>query len=91
MVFDGTTATTAESTPSQNATDIVSFTLTSKGSNAEVSVGIFFGSAITYLLFEEAVNANTSFIYTGKPIRVLPNYKIFISTNAQIDFYFTIL
>jgi len=57
-------------------------------------VGIFYGSSITYILFEEPLaasgTATCNYIYSGNKIRVLPDYKIFISVNASCDYYFTI-
>lgn len=92
MVFDGTTATNATSTASQNATDLISFSITSKGGAITASVGVFFGSSITYILFDEDVAEGEAYIYLGNPIRILPEYKIFISVSGgTADYYFTIL
>lgn len=91
MVFKGTTSSTANSEPANIASDIISFTIANKGGGAaEVSIGIVYGSTITYLYFEKTINANDVSTYSGNIIRVLPNYHIFISTNVEIDYYFTI-
>lgn len=91
MVFKGTTATTALSTASQNDTDIVSFSLANTtGGALTVTVGISYGSVMTYILYNQSVNAGNSYIYAGEPIRVLPNYTIFVSVSGSFDYYFTI-
>jgi hypothetical protein len=92
MVFQGTTASSAISTASQNATDIVSYSIANKTLGAiTVKVGIFYGSGITYILYNEALGAGETFIYTGDKIRVLPNYLIYVEASGSADYYFTIL
>lgn len=96
MVFDGTTASNATSIASGNATDIVSFTISNKtGGAVTVRVGIFYGSAIVYILYNEplaaAGSAGCNYVYLGEKIRVLPGYQIFVNVSGTCDFYFTIL
>ena len=95
MVFSGSTSSTVDSTASSNATDIISFTISNKsGVAATVSVGIFYGSSLTYILYNEPLaaqgTATCNYVYSGDKIRVLPDYRIFVSVNASCDFYFTI-
>jgi hypothetical protein len=93
MVFDGTTATNATSTASQNTTDIISFTIANKSGGAiTASVGIFYGSAITYVLYNEPLGGSdpNNYVYLGNRIRVLPDYQIFVSVSGTADYYFTI-
>ena len=96
MVFSGNTTSTAESAEIDIAANITSFTLSNKsGGTIEASVGVFLGSTIVYVLFEEPLaasgTATCNFIYNGKPIRMLPNYKIFVLVTGSCDYYFTIL
>jgi hypothetical protein len=92
MVFHGTTATTAESPANNIESDIISFSIANTtGGSLTARVGIFYGSTIVYILYDKAINSGDSYIYSGEPIRVLPNYKIFVSFSGSMDYYFTII
>jgi len=93
MVFDGTANTTAESSSFDTAADIVSFSLANKtGGAITASVGIFFGSAITYILFNEPLGGSDplNYVYLGGRITVPTGYAIFISVSGACDYYFTV-
>lgn len=95
MIFDGTTSSTAVSIASENATDIISYTICNKSGGAvTASVGIFYGSTITYILYQEPLAAAGSvtcnYVYLGEKIRVSPNYQILITVTGSCDYYFTI-
>lgn len=92
MVFNGNTSSTAISTASQNATDIVSYTVANRsGGGITASIGIFLGSSITYILFNKSLAAGETYVYPGERIRVLPEHQIFVSVSGSADYYFTIL
>lgn len=93
MVFKGSTSGTAISTASENATNIISFTLAdTSGSANQVSVGIFYGSTITYLLKNESLAGSdpVTYVYIGNPIKVLPGYQIVVTASGACDYYFSI-
>lgn len=91
MVFKGTTAATAESTPKNAAADIISFSLANKtGGAVTVRVALFYGSTITHILYDYSIPAGESYVYLGERIRVLPLYQIFVSVSGATDYYFTI-
>lgn len=92
MVFEGTTATNATSTPSQNATDLISFSIAPKtGSAITARVGVVYGSSITYILYDEDIADGAAYVYPGNKIRILPNYSIYVEVSGNADYYFTII
>ena len=93
MVFDGTVTTTAISNPFDTAADIVSFSIANKSGGAvTVKVGIFFGSSITYILYDEPLGGSdpANYVYLGGRITIPTGYAIFVSASAACDYYFTI-
>lgn len=91
MVFDGNTSSTAVSDVFDISGDIQSFSLANKSGGAiTASVAIFFGSAITYILFEEDIADGENYIYLGGPIRIVKGYQLLVSASGSCDYYFSI-
>lgn len=94
MVFNGTTATNATSEALLTAADIVSFSIANKSGGAvTVSVGLVYGSSITYLLYNEPLGGGTdpnNYVYLGGRITIPVNYSIFVSVSGTCDYYFTV-
>ena len=93
MVFEGTTATSEQSVTFETSADIVSFSIANKSGGAvTVSVGIFYGSSITYIIYNEPLGGSDpeNYVYLGGRITVPTGYAISVSVSAICDFYFTI-
>ncbi len=90
-VFSGNITSNATSTAYPSPTKIVSFSLANKtGGNVDVSVGIFYGSSIAYILYQKQVVTKDSYIYLGEEILVPANYQIYIAVSGSTDYYFTL-
>ncbi len=95
MIFKGTTNTFEVGAVLTSAAEVESFSISNKsGGVATISVGIFSGSTITYILYNEPLAAagtvTCNYIYLGKPIIVPIGYQIIVSASASCDFYFSI-
>lgn len=91
MVFDGSTSSTAVSETYNIESDIISYSIANKSGGAiTAKVGLVYGSAITYILYDEALSSGETFIYPGERIRLRPNYRIFVEVSGSADFYFTL-
>lgn len=93
MVFNGTTATNATSETLSTAADIVSFSIANKSGGAvTVSVGIFYGSSVTYILYNEPLGGSdpNNYVYLGERITIPTNHAIVVSCSGACDYYFTI-
>ena len=91
MVIKGTTATTYNSASINMASKIVSFSLANKtGGTVTASIGIFYGSTITYIIYNKSIATADSYIYTGNEITIPKNYQIFINVSGSTDYYISI-
>jgi hypothetical protein len=95
MVISGNTASTTSSAVINIAANIISYSLCNKsGGSITASIGIVYGSTITYILYNEplaaAGTATCNYIYLGEKIGIAPNRSIFISVSGSCDYYLTI-
>jgi hypothetical protein len=72
----------------------MSFTITNKtAGTAKVTIGIKYGSTFDIVYQKPLAAAGSSgceYVYPGQPIILPPNNQIFISVDANTDFYFSI-
>lgn len=92
MVFKGTTSGSIASSPKNIPSDIVSYSLVNNtGGAITVTVTIvdelFSSTVVNY----QALAANATYIYEGKPIRMKANYYIIITASGSLGYYFTIV
>jgi hypothetical protein len=91
MVFNGSTSSNATSVALESSGDIVSYTIANKSGGAiTASVGIFYGSSITYILYNEAIGAGETYVYLGGVVNIQSGYAVFVSVSGSADYYFTI-
>lgn len=89
-VFKGTTSTSAVSTAYDISAEIKSFSIVHKGggSAANINVSILFGSTNTYIYSGSLASGAT---YTDDVMRLLPaGYMIYVLSDHEVDYYFTI-
>lgn len=93
MVFEGSTSSSAISNALESAGDIVSFSIANKAGGAlTVSVGIFYGSSISYILYNEPLGGSDpqNYVYLGGRITIPKGYSIYVGVSGACDYYFTI-
>jgi len=91
-IFFGVTATSQTNNPINIPYKVRSFSLANKtGGGITVSVGVVFGSAVTYWLYNKALAAGENYVWLGEEISVEPNYSIFVSASGACDYYFSII
>lgn len=87
----GNTSTTYNSGAYTNPSKIISFSLCNKtGGAVTASVGIFYGSSITYILYNKSIATADSYIYLGEPIIFPAGYQVYINVSGSTDYYFSL-
>jgi len=90
-VFFGVTATSETNNPINIPHMIKSFSLANKtGGGITVSIGVVFGSSVTYWLYNKALAAGENYVWPGEEILVESNYSIFVSASGACDYYISI-
>lgn len=87
----GNTTSSVNSGAYTNPSKIISFSLANKtGGAVTASIGIFYGSSITYILYNKSIATADSYIYSGEPIIFPTGYQIYINVSGSTDYYFSI-
>lgn len=90
-VISGNTASTYTSVAYNIPAIIKSFSLANKtGGAITATIGVVYGSTFD-ILFNDALTAGQSYVYSGKDILLPALNRIFISVSGSTDFYITIL
>lgn len=90
-VFKGSTSSSVNSTAADIASQIIGFSIANKsGGSVTASVGIFYGSSITYILYSKTVLNNDVYVYDGGDIIVPSNHQIYVNVSGSCDYYFSI-
>lgn len=91
-VLKGSTSTSALSTVYNNLLKITSFSLVNKAAGAvTVNVSIIYGSTnINIIELNKSLSTGQAYIYTGKPILLLPGYVIYVLVSGSTDYYFSL-
>lgn len=91
MVFKGNTSTNVSSTAANIASEIAGFSIANKtGGSITIKVAVVYGSTIVYLLYGHTLAMGTSYVYSGNPITVPPNYNVYVEVSGDSDYYFSI-
>lgn len=93
-VISGNIASTYTGVAYNIPAKIISFSLANKTlGGITVTVGIVYGSTFD-VLYNNALTASGSsgcgYVYTGRPIILPANNRIFVSVSGSCDFYFSI-
>lgn len=90
-VISGNTSTSFSALAFDNPSKILSFSFANKtGGGVTVSFGVFFGSSISYILYNKAISTADSYIYNGEAVIIPANHQLFISVSGSTDYYFSI-
>ena len=94
-VFSGSCTSNNTSDSYNQEMRIISFSITNKTAGvAKVTIGIQYGSTFDIMYNKPLTAQGTSgceYVYVGPPILLPINNQIFISVNANTDFYFSII
>ena len=73
-----------------NPAKIESYSLVNKsGGSITAVVAILYGSTNTYI-YSDTILTGESYIYSGKPILLPKDYKVYVLVSGSTDFYFSI-
>lgn len=90
-VINGNTSGSYNSASFTNPAKIMSFSFANRtGGAVTVSIGIFYGSSITYILYNTSLPTAESYIYSGEPIILPSNHQIYINVSGSTDYYISL-
>jgi hypothetical protein len=92
MVFKGNTSTDAISEEVNLPLRLSAFSLVNRSGGAiTANIGVVQGSTlILFAPLDSALGAGEAYIYSGKPITIEPDWRIYVSVSGSCDYYCTL-